>query len=623
MDGTISYVGFARRIDAHLRSAYPNLLTRIYEVETNRFVITFDSAQKDAAEIAEEFDRSIRFVTVPVNLSNEPPAEYLREIPPLSDSEAGGKMVGLPLRQIDLLNLLISRFPDAGIVSVRDPPSDRTIIVTLETTPDVVTGSQIVQFVNSFDWPFELRIETGPGRLPAPAPDLVGPMFVWAGRLRPGAPTYVTRDEAFWFENIEDISSNRFNIDDFPGMRDGSFRCYMDLTLGGNHINLRQALLLYDEIWCSPPLAESQRAFFEGQGLTEADLLQMVDAGRLKFVTTQPEERLNVPFLEAVFEHDGDAILGRRTTAALLVADMAQIAELSYLNDPSLISTFQVLADELSASFGVEADDFLRTFLWPFASRRGGLHGLLDRGSKGGPAMELAKVIAGRINAEVGVDVELEAVLLSEPVHIGHALNATIFGPLDEPHGYHFLKSAIGRHLSFHRCFNRDLVGSWVDNELRRASGSKILPPLPLFEFDRKIPIHEILDDTKLASTRAKGRGLYSRLVELPPEERQREIDDLVSMLRRKARRKSGTLVDLDLADTGLATAGLLLDFVFPPLAALRNFGPKFIERLRRIKKVDQLVAHLEDILSRDGRNQELDFISRISRVAHFRRDRV
>ena len=268
-------------------------------------------------------------------------------------------------------------------------------------------------------------------------------MFVWASRLRPAAPTYVTKDEAFWFENIGEISSNRFNIDRFPGMRDGVFRCYLDLTLGQDHINLRQALLLYDEIWCSPPLAGSQEAFLERQGLTEADLLYMVDTGRLRFVTTQPEERLNIPFLEAVFEHDGDAILGRRTTAALLVADVAHIAELSYLNDPSLIPALRLLAENVSINFGVAADDLLRSFLWPLASRRGSLQGLLDRGSKGGPAIELAKVIAARVKAEIGVDVELEALVLSETVHIGHALNATIFGPLNEPAPYHLLKTAI------------------------------------------------------------------------------------------------------------------------------------------------------------------------------------
>ncbi len=621
MNATTSFTGYARRIDAQLRSTYPNLVTRIYEVKTNRFMITFDSALKDASAIAEEFDKSIRFAGMAVTLSNTSPVEYLREIGPLTDAEASGSMIGLPLRSIDILNLLVSRFPDSGIVSVRDLPSDRAMILTLEKAPDAATRAQLIEFVESFEWPLEVRIETQPGQPPAPTPDIVGPLFVWAAGLRRFVPGYVAQDEAFWFENIGAISSNRFDIARFPGMRDGVFRCYLDLTLGEDHINLRQALLLYDEIWCSPPLAGWQRAFLERQGLTEEDLLLIVDAGRLRFVTTQPEERLNFPFLETVFEHDVDAILGRRTTAALLVADVAHIAELSYLNDPSLMLPLRLLADELSVTLGVAADDLLRSFLWPFASRRGSLQGLLDQGSKGGPAIELAQVIAARVKAEVGVDVELEALVLSETVHIGHALNATIFGPLDEPVSYRLLKTEIGRHLNFHRHFNYEFVASWIENELRRASGSRILPPLPLFEFDKKIPIQEILADSSLGSTRAKGRSLYGRLVELPPEERQQEIDNLEAALRSQGRRKSGTLVDFDALDTGCAVASLLLDFVFPPLAGVKNFGTRLGGRLRRIDRIDRLVTHLEKI--RSGHRQDLDFLSRISRVATFRRDRV
>ena len=166
MNATTSYAGYVRRIDARLRSIHPNLVTQIYEVETNRFVITFDSALEDASAISDEFDNSIRFMTVAVTLSNMAPVNYLREISPLSDAEASGNMAGLMLRAIDLLNLLVSRFPDAGIISVQDVPIDRTIILILQKAPDVATESQLVEFVDSFDWPLKVKIETRPGQLP-------------------------------------------------------------------------------------------------------------------------------------------------------------------------------------------------------------------------------------------------------------------------------------------------------------------------------------------------------------------------------------------------------------------------------------------------------------------------
>ena len=619
MNSNTSYAGYVRRIDSLLRSRFPDLVTRIYEVRLNRFVIVFDAALQDADTIAEEFDRSIRFVTVAATLSNTPPETYLREIPVLSDAEAAGDMAGLPLRRFDLLNLLLSRFPDIDILSVRDEPENRKIILIVQATPDAKTESHLVEFVDSFDLPLTVKIEVSPSQQQDAIPKTDDSMFVWASRFRPHVPTYITQDEAFWFDNIGEISSNRFPIKRFPGMRDNVFRCYFDLTLGEEHINLRQALLLYDEIWCSPPFAHSQGTFLESQGLKKDDLLALVDAGRLKFVTTQPEERLDISFLEAVFEHNAEAILGRRTTAALLAADIAQTAELSLLNNPSLFPALGQLARELAPETGVEPNDLLRSFLWPLMGRRGGLQGLLDRGSKGGPALSLAKLIADRIKAEFKIDVEFEALVLSEAVHIGHTLNATIFGPLNEPKPYHLLKSSIGHYLNFHRNFNHKSARSWARNELRRANGLEMLPAVPLFEFDRSIPIQEIITDSALGSTRTKGRSLYARLVELPHEARQEEIENLVSALRKQARRKSGTVVDFE----GLETvSSIFLDLL--PLTGLRRLGKQATEKLRRRSpQIDQMIAQLESTFNVVGGNQELDFISRISRVASFRRERV
>ena len=129
MKSNTSHAGQVRRMDVILRSRFPNLVTRIYEVGSDQFVIVFDTALQDAAAIADEFDRSIRFMTVGATLSNTPPETYLREIPVLSDTEAAGDMTGLPLREFDLLNLLLSRFPDSDILAVRDNPQDRKIIL--------------------------------------------------------------------------------------------------------------------------------------------------------------------------------------------------------------------------------------------------------------------------------------------------------------------------------------------------------------------------------------------------------------------------------------------------------------------------------------------------------------
>ena len=603
-----------------MRSRFPNLITTIYEIKCNEFVIVFNAALQDATAIANEFNSSIRFLTVSVTLSNTPPDTYLREITSLSDAQGIGEMTGLPLRANDLLNLLISRFPNAEIVSVQSNPVNRTASIIVNATLDTKKEAQILKFVDDFNLPLAFKIEILPSGKPKINPNFEIPMFVWAARLRPGIPKYVTQDEEFWFDNIAAISSNQLRINRFPGMRDDIFRCYLDLTMGEEHINLRQALLLYDEIWCSLPLAHLADDFLKKQALTEDDLLQLVDAGRLRFVTTQPEERLKIPLLDAVHEHNANAIFGRRTTAALLVADVAHTAELSYLNDSSLIPMFEFLAEELTTHFGLEANELLRNFLWPVSSRRGSLQGLLDIGSMGGPALELAKAMASLIKARIGLDIELEALVVSEAVHISHALNATLLGPLSEPELYHRLKSFIGYQLNFHRHFNPNFAVSWIENEERRITGTRTLPAVRLFEFDTKIPIQEILDTCNLYSTKANGRSLYARLANLPRNERQQEIDNLELMFRKWTHRKSGTSMDLNKLDTIVFLASVLFDFVCPRLASLMRGGGFVIEKIRRMPKFDHMITKLE---KGAGKNQELDFLSRIDRVATFRRERV
>ena len=101
-----------------LRSRFPNLHTRSFEVGIHQFEIIFDTELQNADEISEEFHSSIRFMTVPVTLSNQVPQSYISELVPLSDEDAMGGMIGIPLRCVDLLNLLASQFPAAGIIRV-------------------------------------------------------------------------------------------------------------------------------------------------------------------------------------------------------------------------------------------------------------------------------------------------------------------------------------------------------------------------------------------------------------------------------------------------------------------------------------------------------------------------
>ena len=617
-----SRAGYARRIDASLRARYPHLQTQLFEVAKDTFQIVFASDFLDAASISEEFDNSIRFMTVNVTLSNTPPNAFLREITPLSDEDTIGNMIGLPLRRIDLVNLLMSRFPDVGVVDVQEKPDNYSASIIVKNNLSTADQAKLLKFIDELSLPIVFTIEVSSAQHSDVKSMVNDPMFIWASRLRPHAPSYTRLGEEFWFDNIYDIAANKLPVDHFPGMREDAFRCYLDLTLGEQHINLRQALLLYDEVWCSLPLRENHEPFLAHQSLTEEDLLTAVEAGRLRFVTTQPEERLSLPFLKRVFDRKSTAMFGRRTTAALLVADLAWTADKSFLNDTMVARAVAELARMVAEEEDVPLQKVLRGFLWPLASRRDGLQGLLDRGSKAGPAMGLAELLSTRLQAKTSSDVALETLLFSEQVHIGHALNGTLFVPLTEPQSFIQLKHWIGRHLNFHRNFNEECLALWLKNETSLASGREMLPTVPLFEFDSSIPIQEILEDSVLHSTRFRGRGLYARLAKLSPNERKDEVEHLNKLLRGRDQKQSGYSVVLDYVDVGISFLDLIID-IFVSLSAIRRFSKPMIERARRNERIDSVVMKLEDIMKKSPESGELEFLSRVSRVASFRVDRV
>ena len=617
-----TFAAQVRRIDAHLRARYPTLITNIFELEGQEYVIVFPRKLLDASHIADEFHRNIRFVCVPVSVSNLTPEHYVREIPVLSDQDAVGSMQGIALPGIDILNLLMSRFPSVPFSGVKSD-SPGTITIVVGALLDKKTNRQILDFARDFAIPTTVEIDSSKSTLNSQLSAIDTPMYVAASGFRQILPNYLRTDEAFWFDNIAHISSGALGVNHFPGMDRGAYRCYFDFTSGQEHVNLRQALLLYDEIWCSLPLAERHQQFLARQRLTESDLLDMVEAGRLRFVTTQPEERLHLPFLKDLIGSHPDSLMGRRTTAALLLADIVTTAQTSLFTNPDLLPEFRLLASETAKLTGVSADHVLQISLWPLSSLRNCLWPLLAIGSKGGPIGTLAEIIASQVRTQFKVDIELEARIFGEAVHIGHALNATVFGAMKEDPGHHFIKAHIGRLLNLHRNFSAAYAGAWLRNESRREHDIRIMPSIPIFDFYTDIPLREILADTSLGSTRLKGLSLYARIAKLSVHDREDEIRRLAAALREFTRKRPSGFMDFDTMQSISSLIVDISDLVLPIKLARRTARAMIRTMRKRSSQFDKAIGQIEVALDFREDGPDLHFLSQIDRVASLRRKRV
>lgn len=446
-------------------------------------------------------------------------------------------------------------------------------------------------------------------------------LFVGASRLRPTVPTYVRADEDYWFNHLDAICAGRIGVEQMPGISDGDARCFVDATIG-EHINLRQLLALYDTIYVSPPLLENHQKFLDKQALAEADLLDLIASDRLKILMTQAEERLNIPFLSAAVERSPTAIIGRRTAAAMLIADIVHMADVYRLNDCCHYAEVGQLSRAIAEKANLPADKMLQFMLWPVEARRGAVGALLDRGTKGMPAIGVGPYFAMLIKKLTGKDLDLETLVVSEKVHIAHAIGATCFPMREEPGGLHGLANMMGDALNFFRSFNTEIAASWAGNVDRKIQGKVLLPPLPIIEFDAAIPVKEVLAATARPVMRNRGRALFSRLAEMNDEQRTAEVQDLNAQLRNFG--KPCGILSLDTADTAVSLVALATSFLYPPLAGLAHIGTQLAEIGRRNPTLDRFLEDLAvDLFPSGTKKRELDFLSRINRVASLKTKKV
>jgi len=620
--------GWIRRTDVALRTQYPNLITRIFELAPNQYLIVFDKSLQDSSLI--DIDE-IRPITLWVKLSNEMPRSYSREIQTLPDVDLAHNFEGFPFTNAQLFNLIAGRFPDLPIVALNDGGTPMTVTVELARAVEPQQAQHLLSFCNGLGVPapFRLKITEQPessiaGSPAQPASKIQSAedmLLIRASKFRSGAPSFVRADEAFWFDNLDKIYAGGLGVEQMPGIEEGQSRCFVEATIG-EHVNLRQLLTLYDTVYLSPPLLEGYDAFLAKQALSEDDLLNLVERGRLKFIGTQAEERLNTQLLTAAAERCASAIIGRRATAALLIADFVRTAERYRLRDEEHYAAIGEASRILGEQSGLTANQILTFLLWPVQVRRAAVWPLLDRGSKGVAPIGIGPFAATFVERMVKKDLELECLMVSEKIHIGHALDATVFPMREEPEGLHALANLMGEALNFFRSFNTEIAASWAENVARREAGKRLLPPIPLFEFDAKIPIGEILAATDRPSMRNRGRALFNRIADMTEQERAAEVERLNLDLRQYGR-PSG-IISFDNLDTGIGAASIILGFPFPPVAGLAKFASQLAELVRKHPEIDRLFERVQaDLFVGGEKRRELDFLSKISRVASLKTSKV
>jgi len=147
----------------------------------------------------------------------------------------------------------------------------------------------------------------------------------------------------------------------------------------------------------------------------------------------------------------------------------------------------------------------------------------------------------------------------------------------------------------------------------RREEGIRVLPPIPIFKFNRHAKIADLANVTSKASTRRKGRALIGRLSELAPEERVAEIERLSAQLYELGAERDSRSMYLDTIDNIKEVGAVLADYSLFPVRSVWGLVKILVSVGRRLPAIDRFIDALQqDLTPEQFRHEDLDFLSTV-----------
>jgi len=623
----VSQRASVRRTDVRLRAAYPHIITEIYEVGPYNHVIVVPREQLEAAAFAKEFSDNFRALTNRVELSNQPPPNGTL-LSPIADGELAKGLEGLHLTRSDLVTCLLGMFPGSpDIMGFADRPGGILEIRFAEALPALLDGP-IRNFISAHlhGRPFEITASTEPEKesksVDNPLLHSIEALKFKPIRHRPEVPRFVEDDEAWWFKNLEALFEGRISPQSFEIARAAGSACF----IGGGafpSIDLRQAILAYDTVYLQPPFAGPESAFWKSQAIDRDDLLRLVQADRVRLIHAQPEERSDLGFLREAHTANPKGVLGRRMTAAMMIADIVETADEYTLGQTHLTNEVREVITRLAEHLTAPVDEVAKSLLYPSHVRRACLEPLLERGLMGVATFGQGELFAQAYKRVRGQDILLEASTFGQAIHTAHMLNATFIPPppLESYVGSWLTPMQLmGDRLNFYRSFNTRIAAVWASNERRKEKREIVLPPVPIIDFSRHASIEDIIIYTSQGSVQRKGRALITRLANLPEEERAAEIDRLQTELYQLELKRDRRQATLRWLDTTSSLVTFAMDISLFPFTAGWTLIKLVLDRARKAPALDRVIDALEQQLTEVVQiNQDLDFLSKISRVAALR----
>lgn len=348
------------------------------------------------------------------------------------------------------------------------------------------------------------------------------------------------QDEQIW---IDDSPKLWTNPQSFTQKKITKTRCLINLSFEATH-DIRNYIMLFEEVIIVAPLDKYQSFVLEKLGVTEIELIKLVEIGKIIFVYPYSLENYRFPLIEKIVDVNPNAVILTRELAIQTVIDSRKRNPFLY---PSLsISERQSI---LSAfiQFATDAKENQQKMLFESLSKElirnwSGMESFLAvRGAMGTNATGSGLLLAEIIRGLKGKDYRFELTVAAEPVEWAGALNATVcpIGSQGEQHNV----SQLAYMLS----------GNRVDNKIDLLCQPNLATE-GILTMANYVPAVELAKDFKGGDI----QRFYQLVKNISTHHRPEEIDDIVENFNKSVKQYESRNSKVEFWDI----KGLLLDGV-------------------------------------------------------------
>lgn len=391
----------------------------------------------------------------------------------------------------------------------------------------------------------------------------------------------------FWFERAEDVYTGKATRNDLPFYRGDSLKCFLDFSVF-NNIDLRNVLLLYDTVYIALPIEGYLDKFWEQQSITLAELIELVDMGKLVLLLPNLETRYDKKLLLEIYRRTPCAIVGRRGINTLLAS---YFAETKHQYENRLPEIYKVASDLFM--YGVErrepaVQNIARLIAWPITATADSFRYLNQHSPMAVSNFGINNVIYDNIvNHDVQNKIAFEFTVNSLNTHLAAALKATYF-PFQQQSkdGSKYSDAVVSNILGdFLKLYWYDADNIQEIKDIHLQNNKEFLC---LFECKHNINICKLASLADEYHTQHGFMNLLSRLGKMDEEQRKtrlREYNDLLFEVNKIRGNNQGSLFKFMLGGTGFLPLAHTVSFIL----ALIGMVKEQVDASSQMKKISEM----------------------------------